>query len=994
MGDVYLAYDSRMDREVAIKSLSARRDTSARSIRQFKKELRYGSRVRHAFVAPIYDVLEHDGTPLIVMERIEGTSLRDLLYEGPLEREVSLRYAAEIAEALHEIHRHGLVHRDLKPENVMIARDGHVRVLDFGLAGRDPASESTETLDSETLVDATGVAGTPAYMAPEQFQGAMSGARGDLFSLGVILCEMMTGEHPFRRNTLAATAVAIVQDPPFSSRSVRRNVENDPLGQVALKLLSKQPEQRYASARDLLWEFTELSGGLIEPTQVRSPPWVARAGWVSAVLVLLVGGLVWRGLWLGEPPPPRPVVAVLPVQVDAAGPTSDARLLEQLLVSHLDEQIGLRSIPMERVRDLQWKGDAEGIERLSGFLACEWLISSAYFTEDGERIQTVALYAADGHHEQNFVVRGSTVSELARRSAMRIAEIVAIGEETGSPPRETPSLMSTRDDALALYDRAGSLESESRYSEANTLLERAVALDPAFLRARWRRAELLRAIGYEADAQREIDIVDRAVKRLELDTTHPVSLELSATTARLHNNLNGTVKHLLDLNARFPDDPGVLRSLAAAEQERDRPTAAIEWLGKAEQLDPMDPAIQVLKSRSMARAGRLDEARAALARADELRELLGIETDRGGLLEAVAFIEMREGNYEAAFETYDRAEKAYLDEGLELKAISPLKSKGDAKMMLWQLAEARTYFDRSVALIEESGNHRLRTIVLNSYGAMLYRARELDDAAEILSRAEESAVEINNEGYRFSALSNAISVAVLRGETNRAAQMASQALKIAETREDTVSRLRVYERLADIEYFDGNLEQAHDYLNVVIRSDPSSPDVSARHRTARQKLVRLFLTQGRTTEALESAEHAVRLSDHPQAEGYSRALRSRVFSRLGRGADAREDLRATEAMLSESKGPVLRHALLLARVELLRFDQGYSQIVELLDFEFDTPSFELAETVPLRIEALRKIGRIEDARAFAEQMDSALWLPTPQRREIHQDANRLEEVQL
>src|SRR5262245_40454509 len=203
MGEVYRARDARLGREVAIKVLPAAFSTNEDRLRRFEQEARAAGMLNHPNILTIYDIGTHFGSPYIVAELLEGRELRAQLVNGPLPVRQALDYAQQITLGLAAAHEKGIIHRDLKPENLFITADGRVKILDFGLAKlkRQPAyaeanSETATTLDFSTTNPGT-VMGTVGYMSPEQVQGREVDHRSDIFSLGLILYEMLAGRPAF-----------------------------------------------------------------------------------------------------------------------------------------------------------------------------------------------------------------------------------------------------------------------------------------------------------------------------------------------------------------------------------------------------------------------------------------------------------------------------------------------------------------------------------------------------------------------------------------------------------------------------------------------------------------------------------------------------------------------------------------------------------------------------------------------------------------------------
>lgn len=260
MGEVYLAEDARLNRRVALKLLPAEFTKSAERVRRFEREARAASALNHPNIVTIHDIGEADGAHFIATEFVEGRTLRRVIADEVLKTEETLNVGAQIAEALAAAHAAGIIHRDVKPENIMLRPDGYVKVLDFGVAklterdsSPDAARDSSEAAQTETGA----VVGTVAYMSPEQALGQKVDQRTDIFSLGVVLYEMLTGEHPFRGATNAATFDAILNhDPP--TPNVPDSEAAPELERVICRALEKDRELRHQTASDLRAELKRL----------------------------------------------------------------------------------------------------------------------------------------------------------------------------------------------------------------------------------------------------------------------------------------------------------------------------------------------------------------------------------------------------------------------------------------------------------------------------------------------------------------------------------------------------------------------------------------------------------------------------------------------------------------------------------------------------------------------------------------------------------------
>lgn len=249
MGVVYLANDTRLGRRVAIKALSSRSLGDDHTRRRIQQEARAAARLSHPAIATVYALEEFDGALYLVCEYVPGSTLRQALQAGPLSPSTVLQAGTDIARALAAAHAQNLVHRDLKPENVMLTPEGHVKILDFGLAQfRGPP---TGLRVSDTRLTKPGaVIGTPGYMAPEQLRGADPDFRADQFALGVTLYELVTGRHPFVVDDPVATLVQVLEAEPAPSEAL----DAYPSGfrQIVTRCLQKPPEGRYDDTGELV----------------------------------------------------------------------------------------------------------------------------------------------------------------------------------------------------------------------------------------------------------------------------------------------------------------------------------------------------------------------------------------------------------------------------------------------------------------------------------------------------------------------------------------------------------------------------------------------------------------------------------------------------------------------------------------------------------------------------------------------------------------------
>jgi len=327
MGEVYRASDLRLGRDVAIKVIPAELARDPERIKRFEQEARAAGALNHPNICAIHDLGNHEGSPFVVMELLEGESLRQKLDVGPIPARKAIDYAAQAAHGLAAAHEKGIVHRDLKPENLFVTKDGRVKVLDFGLAKLTrpevlaPAGEKPISI---AATETGALLGTVGYMAPEQVLGKPADARSDLFALGTVLFELLTGKRAFHGASYVETLHAILNDEPPPLAASGREIPPG-LDSIARHCLEKSPEERFQSARDLAFALAGLSGGAAgTPAGDQGAGLSARSNrrrrlaWGTAVVVGAIALFALVALWLVRRQP-----VTMPVRFAVTAPAGE-----------------------------------------------------------------------------------------------------------------------------------------------------------------------------------------------------------------------------------------------------------------------------------------------------------------------------------------------------------------------------------------------------------------------------------------------------------------------------------------------------------------------------------------------------------------------------------------------------------------------------------------------------------------------------------------------
>jgi serine/threonine protein kinase/dipeptidyl aminopeptidase/acylaminoacyl peptidase len=308
MGDVYRARDGRLGRDVAVKVLRPAAAGDPDRLRRFEQEARAAAALNHPNIVAIFDIGVHEGAPYIVSELLEGETLRQKLQSGPLSIRLAADYGRQIAAGLVDAHEKHIIHRDLKPENLFLTRDGHVKILDFGVAklsSREAEGRDSQVGSMTTQTKVGTILGTVGYMSPEQLRGKPVDHRSDIFSLGAILYEMLSGSRAFHGETEVDTMMAVLNSTPRELTSARENLPVV-FEQIIDRCVEKDPENRFQSARDLAFALSTIGAStasrqaLVERTRWtkvrRYLPWMAGT-------VVLIGLALWLGKFLSPQDP-------------------------------------------------------------------------------------------------------------------------------------------------------------------------------------------------------------------------------------------------------------------------------------------------------------------------------------------------------------------------------------------------------------------------------------------------------------------------------------------------------------------------------------------------------------------------------------------------------------------------------------------------------------------------------------------------------------------
>lgn len=500
MGEVFRAHDPRLRRDVAIKILAAHRLGDRDALPRMVREARLAAAIEHPAIVSVHDVGEQDGQFFLVTELVEGERLRERLRRGPLSVRQALDYAMVIASALAAAHERGVVHRDLKPDNVMLTAGGGLKILDFGIAKFVATPGASTEAPTAALTEAGQTIGTPAYMAPEQFEGRSVDHRTDQFAFGVLLYELLAGARPFTGATGPEVSAAILRDEPPHLGGVRADVP-PPLSRLVARCLAKDPQQRYASTTDLAHAIADVRADLdLVSTPSASPieRRQARPIWLAAAVAAVVIAAVLSVAWPRQRPAPGPAagpgdrsraVAVLPFTSIGDVEAYLADGMTEAVTRELGHIEGTRVIASSSA--FAYRGRAEGFSQIGRELGVDTIVrGSVQRAGDRLRISAALVNVADdatlwtNQYDRDAGDLLAVQDDIAWQVAVKLA--ATLGAQAPARPPGTPK---TSPDAYDAYLRGlDHMRGTGRIAQGIAEFERAVALDPNFALARARLA--------------------------------------------------------------------------------------------------------------------------------------------------------------------------------------------------------------------------------------------------------------------------------------------------------------------------------------------------------------------------------------------------------------------------------------------------------------------------------------------------------------------------
>jgi eukaryotic-like serine/threonine-protein kinase len=656
MGEVFLAEDSTLGRRVALKFLPVDVEADGSALRRLMREAQAAAKLDHPNVCAIHEVGHHKDTSFIVMQYIEGETLASLIKRGPLAPAESIRIAFQIADALAEAHSHGIIHRDVKPQNIMLTHRGQVKVLDFGLARLEPSERpASGEASTEMLLTQPGViAGTAPYMSPEQLRGEPLDGRTDIFSLGAVLYEMLTGSRAFGGVSNAETIAAVLEREPAPLDHV--GADKNEIQEILNRCLAKDRAERYATAKELAEDLAATLARLEDDTAqtrlrvnrvVGVSPTRRRAAWVlTGLLLLAMAAMVFFLLPRGET-----INSIAVLSFSLEGATSETEYLTeaipQSIINKLSEIPGLKVISSDS--SFHFKTGETDLKQAGRDLGARALLSGR-IVRRGEMLWISATLVDSRDNRslwgEQFSSRPNELITLQERISQTVSDRLRL-RLTDPDRRRLAKRHTESSEAYTLYLKGRfylSKLSAEGVRRSIDLFRQALQSDPGYALA---YAGLADSYSYSGDGP---EAKNAALAALNLDDSLGEAHASLGWAKLLYDwdwkGAEAEIARGIELN---PNYPLAHHWYAVLLGQMARYDEAISEGQRAQELDPLSPNINLSLGLAYVLANQPDRAKT------ELEKVLEMDPGFAATHNLLGLVHLRSGRYQEAIAEYQRA---------------------------------------------------------------------------------------------------------------------------------------------------------------------------------------------------------------------------------------------------------------------------------------------------------------------------------------------------
>ena len=943
MGAVYKAKDLELNRTIALKTIRYELGGNLAIIERFKQELILSTQVTHRNVVRIFDLGESDGMKFITMEYIEGKDLRTIIYErGKLPPDEVVDIIAQVCRALDAAHSVGVIHRDLKPQNIMQDQNGRILVMDFGLA---------RTLEGDGMTMSGALVGTMEYMSPEQALSKSLDQRSDIYSLGLIFYELLSGESPFRADTALASLIRRTQERAIPLSQCTSNISG-PLDQIVARCLEREVELRYPSAAEVLadLEMWQHKGMVSVATSqiVRSQPtlsmwlWEKRWWlWGAAALALIIGIAGYFGVnsRSANPTAKEPAAAVqgmslaiLPFR-NSSGDANDAWIgasVADMLSTDIGQSAHLRTVSTDRLHqvlsDLRIGPDTvidpDTVRRVAQFSNADIVVSGQYARfgdqividatiRDIKRGQSVAVKAQA--LAKDLPVAIDSLADSVRKNLSLSPNVVQELKAQSFKPN------STSVEALRNYNEGLALMREGKNLDAYKSFQVATKDDPQFALALSRLAEVQSELGFESDAEQSSRRATELASSEDLPL--PEKYLITANHARIIKDNKQAIEAYKNLAASWPSDVDVQYNLGGLYIATGDYAKARDMFSKILQADPKN--IKALWQMGVVEALFFGNPQAAL---DSLSKGLNLATQvdnqeqKALILLSMGISYKKLNNPEEALRNFEESIAINEKIGQKRGVAAALAEVANLQAQRGNTDVALTDFNKALALLREIGMKKEAGDTLVDIGVVYQDRGEYDQALQRYKEALQIQRETGDQNYEALCLYNIADVYLAKSDTDNAFTYYQQALQL---REKLGVSARISETLGGLAEAYTQTGQYDAALTSLMRGLELSRQVGDARQTAllSHQIGLVFEYQGRFGAAVKSMQESTKTLRDRGEHGSDMAILlndlAGALARAGRGDESSKPLDEAEAIAREVKNDALIAQILNTRGDVV-----------------------------------------------------------------------------
>jgi serine/threonine protein kinase/lipopolysaccharide biosynthesis regulator YciM len=921
MGAVYKARDRELDRMIALKVIRPEMAAHPEILRRFKQELILARKITHRNVIRIFDLGEADGIKFITMEYIEGWDLGSLMAEkGKLSFEETARIVEQVCLALEAAHAEGVVHRDLKPQNIMLDKQGKTAVMDFGIA---------RSVESGGMTQTGMLIGTPDYMSPEQVMGEHVDARSDLFTLGVILYELLTGSIPYKADTTQAAMFKRTREVP------RPPAEADPtvprfLSDVAVKCLQIDPALRYQSAREILQDLEAWRGGATHSRPIsiaRRPPALSasRKKWIvagAAVVALATAGLVLRERFLSHweqgASAPAVSLAILPFRNASGNPGLDwlGSSVAETLSTDVGQSSHLSIVSAERVsqilHDLRISPDTSldsaTVQRLAEFSNADHIVWGRY-TRFGDQIRIDATIQDMKRKHTTTLVESATESniltaidrlagDIRSNLALSRSTIKELQGQSFKPSTNSLPAMRDYDDGLQLARRGNFLDAAKRF-------EAATKEDPQFALAYSELAKTYASLGQDNDAER----ASRKAVELSDQLPPPEKYLIQASHDQIQRDYPKAIEAYENLAKAAPDNADVLFELAGLYEKSSAYDKAREEYTKVLTLDPKRVDALLAMGRVEIYSGNPQKAIEYLTRAQAVAVEFNNDEERAQILQAMGVAYAALNKHEEALRNLRESLEIKRKLGLKKGIAMSLDAMASSEDVLGKPDQALKDYKEALAVWQELGDKVGTGDVLNDLAQFYVDHGQYDEGLKLFKESLQAEIDVGNQSNQGLVLSNIGNAYLFKADYQNARTYFELALQLREKLKVPSNIADTLHNLAETSSKMGQYDlAAEQYLRALdLRRSTGDKRGAAIESSS---LGTLFSYQGRYGAALSAEEDALKTFRELQERGYWLAeilgYYGNALAQVGRNDDAQKSLDEAMNVARELKNQATR----------------------------------------------------------------------------------------